>query len=261
MGKRKAVDAPAPHNGTKKLKKCPISQVSPVTGKLMNPLDEIDLLFEEVDAILKSNSHLPAKKSGIPGAGRIPEIFSKKRKTLTTHSSLMLSPSKDSSVSKDQTMYLTAATPGSSLDAPHSQTDYFTMGTMVNPPPLSPVIVVIPNVLCTNRFGSLEEEEDLLACATHAPLGDTTEHNTQSINAPVIDGVLIPHEDVNLALVLQKVDEVKTLVISLMGLLKDKRVLEQGCSCQSTNKKVGMSGGEIVPKLGLQAVIPPPRQL
>ncbi|KAJ1179326.1 hypothetical protein NDU88_004560 [Pleurodeles waltl] len=87
MGKRKAVDAPTPLSGTKKLKKRSSNPATSVTYKGTNPLDDIDTLFEEVEAILKSKFHpLPMSINDTSGKGKIPEIFKKKKSQLTNFS-------------------------------------------------------------------------------------------------------------------------------------------------------------------------------
>ncbi|KAJ1192227.1 hypothetical protein NDU88_001539 [Pleurodeles waltl] len=85
MGKRKAVDLPAPPKGTKKAKKLSRKQVNQIPLSGQNDLDAIDLLFEEVESILGK---------------------------------------------------------------------YF-------PPALSTVINMVPNILCTNRFELLQENNDM----------------------------------------------------------------------------------------------------
>ncbi|KAJ1191372.1 hypothetical protein NDU88_000688 [Pleurodeles waltl] len=52
MGKRKAVDLPAPPKGTKEAKKRPGNNVNQSSLSGHNALDAIDLLFEEVESIL-----------------------------------------------------------------------------------------------------------------------------------------------------------------------------------------------------------------
>ncbi|KAJ1105475.1 hypothetical protein NDU88_002881 [Pleurodeles waltl] len=260
MGKRKPVDVPARQNGAKKSKKLTKNLVSPTTSKGSNPLDESDLLFKEVDYILNCNSHLPKKKSETLGVGKIPEIFAKKKKRSTTHSSLLISQSEASLAPKGKSTHMTVAISCSTPDAPLSHLDSLSTGITANPPPLSPEIVVIPNIQCTNRFGLLAEEGGLSACVAHVQHGVAIENNVPLNNDYASNGVQIPHEYVNLALVLQKVDEVKTLVVSLMGLLRENLVPKYGCSCKTTKKKVGIGGGlTAVPKLGSQSVIPPPK--
>ncbi|KAJ1202658.1 hypothetical protein NDU88_006455 [Pleurodeles waltl] len=67
MGKRKAVDLLMPLNDTKKQKKHPRKLANKAIGCGPKSLDEMDLLFEEVEAILNSemdiNGALPPKKA------------------------------------------------------------------------------------------------------------------------------------------------------------------------------------------------------
>ncbi|KAJ1139173.1 hypothetical protein NDU88_005550 [Pleurodeles waltl] len=131
---------------------------------------------------------------------------------------------------------------------------------MVNPPSLSPEIVVIPNIPCTNRFGLLMEEGGSPACVPHDQSGAATESNAQRDNDPTPDDVQIGWANGNLDLVLQKVDEVKTLVMSLKGLLKETLVPKCVCSCRTTIKKAGTdTGPTAMTKLGLQPIVPPPK--
>ncbi|KAJ1165227.1 hypothetical protein NDU88_005655 [Pleurodeles waltl] len=204
MGKWKAVDVPPRQSGTKKFKKHTKNSVSPVNSKGFNSLDQIDLLFKEVDELLKSNSHPSTKKSETLGAGKIPEIFVRKKKIRTTYSPVLTSPSEASLAPRGEIVHTTVATPCSTADVPFSNSDFPSMGTMAIPPPLSPEIVVIPNIPCTNRFGPLEEEGDLPACVAHVLHGDAIENVSQQNNALFFDGAQNLHENVNLALVLRK---------------------------------------------------------
>ncbi|KAJ1172730.1 hypothetical protein NDU88_004573 [Pleurodeles waltl] len=66
---------------------------------------------------------------------------------------------------------------------------------MANTPPLSPEIVVIPNILCTNRFGPLVEEGGSPACVPHDQHGAATESNSQRDSDPTPDDVHIRWTD------------------------------------------------------------------
>ncbi|KAJ1139881.1 hypothetical protein NDU88_006244 [Pleurodeles waltl] len=83
MGKRKAVDPPAPLDDIKKQKKRPRKLANKISRGGPKPLDEIDLLFEEVEAILNSelvtHDSLPQKKSSFQPK-RIQEFFNKRKK-------------------------------------------------------------------------------------------------------------------------------------------------------------------------------------
>ncbi|KAJ1142629.1 hypothetical protein NDU88_008942 [Pleurodeles waltl] len=131
---------------------------------------------------------------------------------------------------------------------------------MANPPPLSPEIVVIPNIPCTNGIGLLMEEGGSPACVPHDQRGAATESNAQCDSDPTPDDVQIRWENGNLDVVLQKVDEEKALLMSLMGLLKETLVPKCACSCRTTIKKAGTdTGPTAMTKLGLQPVVPPPK--
>ncbi|KAJ1087386.1 hypothetical protein NDU88_000562 [Pleurodeles waltl] len=129
---------------------------------------------------------------------------------------------------------------------------------MANPPPLNPEIAVIPNIPYTNQFGLLMEEGGSPACVPHDHCGAATKSNAQRDSDPTPDDVQIRWANGNLDLVLQKVDEVKTLVMSLMGLLKETLVPKCACSCRTIIKKAGTdTGPTAMNKLVLQPVVPP----
>ncbi|KAJ1215638.1 hypothetical protein NDU88_003246 [Pleurodeles waltl] len=252
------MDVPTSQNGIKKSKKQPKNPVSPPISKGTNTLDETDLLFEEVDEILNYNSQTPIKKSETLGVGKIPEIFAKKKKSLVTYSPPLNPSSEVLPPPRGKSTHKTAAISCSFADALPSHPGLPLTGTMANPPPLSPEIVVIPNIPCTNRFGLLVEEGGSPACVPHDQHGAAIESNAQRDSDPTPDDVQIRWANGNLDLVLQKVDEVKTLAMSLMGLLKETLVPKCACSCQTTIKKAGTDTGPIsMTKLGLQSVVPP----
>ncbi|KAJ1124226.1 hypothetical protein NDU88_002687 [Pleurodeles waltl] len=84
MGKRKAVDPPALLDGKKNLKKHPRKLTDKAAHGGQKSLDEIDLLFEEVEAILNNEfgtcATLPQNKSPL-NSKKIQEFFKKKKKS------------------------------------------------------------------------------------------------------------------------------------------------------------------------------------
>ncbi|KAJ1143255.1 hypothetical protein NDU88_009566 [Pleurodeles waltl] len=102
------------------------------------------------------------------------------------------------------------------------------------------------------------EEGGSPACVPHYQRGAATESNAQRDSDPTPDDVQIPSVNGNLDLVLQKVDEVEILLMSLMGLLKETLVPKCACSCRTTTKKAGTdTGPTAMTKLALQPVVPP----
>ncbi|KAJ1173430.1 hypothetical protein NDU88_005265 [Pleurodeles waltl] len=102
--------------------------------------------------------------------------------------------------------------------------------------PLSPVIKVVPSLLCTNRFEPLSAIEELPAPMNAPKSVDGISNPSATPLIPQLDpeGIEPAASRDNLATVLQRVDEVKGLVLVLIDLMKSNIVHQRGsnCTCQ-----------------------------
>ncbi|KAJ1205645.1 hypothetical protein NDU88_001073, partial [Pleurodeles waltl] len=101
------------------------------------------------------------------------------------------------------------------------------------PLPLSPKIRLAPNIPCKNRFELLSEGSDLIEA--HDPY--TAVIATEAATSPptTIAVCSDPSASVaNLPLILQRVDEVKKLVLQLTKLLQGNMAQQLGCKCHKS---------------------------
>ncbi|KAJ1174441.1 hypothetical protein NDU88_006263 [Pleurodeles waltl] len=76
------------------------------------------------------------------------------------------------------------------------------------------------------------EEGDPAACIVQHLPGAVIDENTLTKSPFDPDGQELDNNGIDLALVLQKVEEVKSLVLMLTGLMKEKVTQKCGCKCQ-----------------------------
>ncbi|KAJ1081825.1 hypothetical protein NDU88_001998 [Pleurodeles waltl] len=236
MGKRKAAELSVPLNETKKQKKLPRKLANTTTRCGPKSLEEIDVRFEEVEAILNSemdtNRALPTKKSS-PQPKRIQEFFHKKKTGGHT-------PDPGTQAEKGGNL--------PNLNETICPPSQGTVGSVINPSlrqrtlqpedapstsyPLSPEIRLVPNIPCENWFGPLSEEGDLCTVYEHS----MAEQDTEDVLLPNIPDNYSGSEQLvsgtSVSLILQKVDEVRILVSQLFKFLQGKTVFHNGCRCQ-----------------------------
>ncbi|KAJ1114364.1 hypothetical protein NDU88_002602 [Pleurodeles waltl] len=245
MGKRKAVDLPAPLNVIKKQKKRPRKQANKTIGCGPKALDEIDLLFEEVEAILNSkmviNGTLPPKKA-LPQPKRIQEVFNKKKKGQTIDSVKLIDGVGNLPNTNDTILPSQQGTTGSVTNFSLSQGISQVEEVESIPLALSPEIRLVPNLQCRNEFELLAEEGDLIRDHEHLMVEPDIEVST---SPPITTTLPEPSaSEVNLPLILQRVDEVRNLVLQLAKFLQGKTVYPLRCKCQVI--EVAGKGGTLV---------------
>ncbi|KAJ1117673.1 hypothetical protein NDU88_005870 [Pleurodeles waltl] len=243
MGKRKAADPLDPLSDRKKQRKRTAKPVS----KPKKPFEEIDLLFEEVEAILNcSSSHngAPPAKNALAHPGRIQDYFRKKTKdqgldpapinsgaTLLTTHQLLTPPSNDIiNLANDSVHRCGSSQVEIEGNIPNSVI------------PLSPVIKLISNIPCRNRFEVLAEDNEIL----RVPDPTADDRNKEAIlctPTPVpVPFLMHPSTEPSNVLILQRVEEVRSLVLQMAKCLQER--LECGCKCNLRNE--GANGGHIV---------------
>ncbi|KAJ1137648.1 hypothetical protein NDU88_004046 [Pleurodeles waltl] len=167
MGKRKAVGSPAPLDDIKKLKKRPRKLTNKIVQGDLKSLDEIDLRFEEVEAILNSelgtHGTLPQKKPSLQ-TKRIQEFFNEKRKDQTVDSGEPIDgagklPIVNVTIPSTQQGIVAYSSTSNPL---HTQGTSHVEEIECIPLPMSPEIRLAPNIPCKNRFELLTEEGDLI---------------------------------------------------------------------------------------------------
>ncbi|KAJ1204956.1 hypothetical protein NDU88_000391 [Pleurodeles waltl] len=180
----------------------------------------IQKLTRSSRAILKgdmdTNGALSSKKASTQ-ARKIPEFFNKKKKrgqisdpVIQADGGEVLPNISDITLSASQGTVCSASN-FSPRRAVSPVEDIITI-----PVPLSPEVRVVPNKLCTNRFGPLAEEGDLLMDHAQSLFESVTEDVTSS-NTPIITiGLEQPISEAKVALNLQRVDEVRNLGLQLV---------------------------------------------
>ncbi|KAJ1113685.1 hypothetical protein NDU88_001927 [Pleurodeles waltl] len=236
MGKRKAVDPPAPPDDIKKQKKRPRKPVNKIARGGPKPLDDIDLLFEEVEAILNSelatHESLPQKKPS-PQPKRILEFFNKRKKGQTVDPGKLIN-----SVEKLPNVNVTIPPIQQGIVA-YSSTTKFSQTQGIShteepehiPFPLSHEIRLVPNLPCRNRFEPLTGEGDLTEAHDHL----TVEPVIESAIPPPINATCseLLASEVNMSLILHRVDEVRNLLLQLTKFLQGKMAQPRDANAKS----------------------------
>ncbi|KAJ1126528.1 hypothetical protein NDU88_004935 [Pleurodeles waltl] len=231
--------------GTKPPKKRLSKQANLASACGPNPLDEIDLLFEEVEAILNTHStgSTPAKKDSFRNR-KTPEIFIKKRRRQPPDIILEDVGREELHIPRNTVRSPSLVIPRSAPSSPPHQKGSFFEAAMPPPLPLSPAVRVVPNIVCTNRFNPLSEEGDLpmgmLQSVPGVAIYDNILTNPQSDSK----GLESLDNGINMALILQRVDEVRSLVLALTGFMKEKVIHQCSCKCQWVGAEI--RGDEIL---------------
>ncbi|KAJ1153661.1 hypothetical protein NDU88_006420 [Pleurodeles waltl] len=238
MGKRKAVGPPAPLEGIKKQKKRPRkTTIKPAQGESKS-LDEIDQLFEEVEAILNSElgTHglLPLKKPPLQPK-TIQEFFIKNREARPVNTGGSTDcAGKSSAVNATAPSFLQGIVSGSNISNHFQTEEILHMEEMERTPlPLSPEIRLVPNIPCKNRFELLSEGSAVIE--VHDP--PTAARAIEAASSlPITTDMCSDVSDnaAKLPLILQRVDEIKNLVLQLTKLLQGNMAKLSGCICQKT---------------------------
>ncbi|KAJ1098317.1 hypothetical protein NDU88_003432 [Pleurodeles waltl] len=250
MGKRKAVDPPALLDGKKKLKKRPRKLIDKAAHGGPKSLGDIDLLFEEVEAILNSElgtcATLPQSKSSF-NSKKIQEFFKKKKK-----SQIFISGASNDgtgempivnatipSIQQGMAAYSSNSNPSCIQEASLAE------GIERIPPPLSPEIRIVPNVPCRNRFEFLTEEGDLTESHDLPP----TKIDIEAAISPPSSAMFSEPSSskVTLPLIFHRVEEDRNLVLQLTKLLQGKMLQQPRCKCLKL--EIVEEGGIVAPEL------------
>ncbi|KAJ1201201.1 hypothetical protein NDU88_005015 [Pleurodeles waltl] len=225
MGKSKAVDLPESRLDCKKQKKRSIKPTSKPKSGGLKPFEEIDHLFEEVEAILNftvGTKKVPAQPK------RIQDFFCEKNKDTV----LELNPPPNGASVPSNAL---RSTPPPFCEAKDAMEDCIPNLSLLQteegislplaPIPLSPLINVLPNIPCSNRFQPLFEEVTIPR--THVSLieaPDARIHNSPPI-LTTKPQLVQPSLESNMSLILLRVDELKSMVqrLTLSRLLILKR--------------------------------------
>ncbi|KAJ1082507.1 hypothetical protein NDU88_002672 [Pleurodeles waltl] len=181
------------------------------------------------------NGALPSKKA-LPQPKSIQEFFNNKKKAQTTDSIIQ--------IEEVGNMPNTSVTnsPLSQGTSPVEEVESILL-------PLSPEIRLVPNLPCRNRFGPLAEEGYLTRDHENSKAElDIEDVNSLPIPIPTIFSEP-PASEVNLSSILQRIDEVRNLVLQLAKFLQGKMVNPSSCKCQMV---------EVAGKGGTLAVGPTP---
>ncbi|KAJ1217862.1 hypothetical protein NDU88_005449 [Pleurodeles waltl] len=244
MGKRKAADPLDPLSDRKKQRK----RTAKLVTKPNKPFEEIDLLFEEVEAILNcSPNHNGASlaKNALAHPGKIQDYFRKRKKdqgldpvstnsgaTLLTTHLLPIPPSNDTINMANDSVHR--------CGSPHVEIEGNTLNPVI---PLSPVIKLISNIPCRNRFEALAEDDEILR-VLDTTVDDSNKEAIPCTLKPVPVSLLMhPVTEPSNVLILQRIEEVRSLVLQLAKCFRER--LECGCKCNPRNK--GANVGHIVP--------------
>ncbi|KAJ1098040.1 hypothetical protein NDU88_003156 [Pleurodeles waltl] len=239
MGKRKAADSLGPLTDSKKQRK---RTAKPVT-KPKKTFEEIDQLFEEVEAILNcSPNHNGASlgKNALVPPGKIQDYFKKRSKDQD------LDPGSSRNSAIILTTHLLSIPPSNAITnttnalvhrsgSPHVGT----VGNILNPAiPLSPATNLIPNIPCRNRFEALAEDDE-------TPRGfdiisdDTNKEIIQSTPRQVpVSPLTHPVTEPSNALILQRIEEVRSLVLQMAKCFRES--LERGCKCKYRDEEANL---------------------
>ncbi|KAJ1174982.1 hypothetical protein NDU88_000273 [Pleurodeles waltl] len=182
MGKRKPIDPLDPLSDRKKLKKQPLKLVTETKESTRKPFEEIDQLFEEVEAILNctvGNNGASPPKNASAYPGRIQDFFKKRMKDQVPNpvliNSRVVSPITHTNTPSPLNGLTTTASDPLSRHGSHQVEEEGSTPTPVIP--LSPVVKVIPNIVCRNRFEVLVEEDEIPR-ALEPPTADRNKENT-----------------------------------------------------------------------------------
>ncbi|KAJ1205906.1 hypothetical protein NDU88_001327 [Pleurodeles waltl] len=97
--------------------------------------------------------------------------------------------------------------------------------------PLSPEVLVLPNIPCSNRYGPLVEKEGSCDIATHLYTGACADVDVAAKLCLGMERLPMPCGNIDLSSVRLKLGEVKSLVLTLMNKLTREPGLLCGCRC------------------------------
>ncbi|KAJ1214518.1 hypothetical protein NDU88_002136 [Pleurodeles waltl] len=243
MGKRKAADPLDPLSDRKKQRK----RTAKLVTKPKKSLEEIDLLFEEVEAILNCSPNHGASlaKNALAQPGKIQDYFRKKIKDQG------LDPASTNSGATLLTTHLPPTPPSDDIintanvlvhrcGSPHVETEDNILNPVI---PLSPVIKLISNIPCRNRFEALAEDDETPR-VFDKNIDDINKEGIPCTPKPVpVPLIMHPATEPSNVLILQRIEEVRSLVLQLAKCFR--KSLECGCKCNLRNE--GANVGHTTP--------------
>ncbi|KAJ1113468.1 hypothetical protein NDU88_001712 [Pleurodeles waltl] len=242
MGKRKAADLPVPSSGTKKSKKRLNSKMSGHPNNSSNPLEEIDTLFEEVEAILRSTSIPPPIRHDTISCKKIPDIFRKRPQmpNLTTEAELHIAPPVQIPTPPSMTSIPPCAEP---VECPP-------IGEKASLPSLGVEVLVSPDIPCSNLYDVVTEFRESSKCDLHLLHEERKGGNPIPYSSLSQDGQARLSGGLDLAPISQMLDDLKNLVLLFLNKSLGEQAQRVVCNCQRS------SGGELMPVLDGASIAP-----
>ncbi|KAJ1172980.1 hypothetical protein NDU88_004822 [Pleurodeles waltl] len=216
MGKRKADDVPAPPSGTKKHRKRVGRKIDDPSKPIRNQFQAIDSLFEEVEAILRSPSVIAPSIPATSTIRKIPDLFTKKLRTplLSVEADLQPPPPPLSEAAiPSPPMRLTSSVEVAECN---QRRDSLNLGSKS---------VVSSDILCSNRF-------QLLSTSSESPGRSqpliSAEPYTEELVWKAQHKMSLDLENVS-----QKLDNLKSLVMDILGKISGLSETKVLCNCKS----------------------------
>ncbi|KAJ1156920.1 hypothetical protein NDU88_009637 [Pleurodeles waltl] len=202
MGKRKADNVPAPPSGAKKHKKRAGRKIDDPSNPIRNQFQAIDSLFEEVEAILRSPSIITPSFPATSTIRKIPDLFTKKLRTPLSEAAIPSPP-----------MRLTSSV---EVEEYNQRRDSLHLGSKS---------VVSSVILCSNRF-------QLLPTSSESP---GRSQPLISVEPDTVEPVWQAQRKMSLELenVSQKLDNLKSLVMVILGKISGLSESKVLCNCKS----------------------------
>ncbi|KAJ1159796.1 hypothetical protein NDU88_000301 [Pleurodeles waltl] len=213
MGKRKADDVHAPPSGAKKHRKRAGRKPDDLSKPVRNQFQAIDSLFEEVEAILSPSVIAPF----IPATStirKIPDLFTKKPRTpiLSVEADLHPPPLSEAAIPLPS-MRLTPSIKAAECN---QRRDSLNLGSKS---------VVPSDILCSNRFQLLSTSSESPGCSQ--PL-ISAESDTEELVWQAQRKMSLELENVS-----QKLDNLKSLVMVILGKISGLSETKVLCNCNS----------------------------
>ncbi|KAJ1125315.1 hypothetical protein NDU88_003747 [Pleurodeles waltl] len=214
MGKRKADDVPAPPFGAKKHKKRAGRKIDDPSKPIRNQFQDIDSLFEEVEVILRSPSIIAPSIPATSTIRKIPDLFIKKLRTplLSVEVDLHPPPISEAAISSPPMR------PTSSVEVAECNQcrDSLLLGSKS---------VVSSDILCSNRFQLLSTSSE---SPGRSPPLISVEPDTEELVWQAQRKMSLELENVS-----QKLDNLKSLVMVILGKISGLSETKVLCNCKS----------------------------
>ncbi|KAJ1210678.1 hypothetical protein NDU88_006040 [Pleurodeles waltl] len=216
MGKRKADDVPAPPSGTKKHRKRAGRKIDDPPKPIRNQFQAIDSLFEEVEAILRSPSIIAPSIRATSTIRKAPDLFTKKLRTplLSVEADLHHPPLSEAAIPSPPMR------PTSSVEVAecNQHRDSLHLGSKS---------VVSSDILCSNRF-------QLLSTSSESPGRSqpliSVEPDSEELVWQAQCKMSLELENVS-----QKLDNLKSLVMAILGKISGLSETKVLCNCKSVS--------------------------